>query len=65
MLFLSHPDYSSITRSVSELAGLNMPNARFMRTGFVAFGTTTILAAPMRLTATPAYRRPLWCSGWR
>jgi hypothetical membrane protein len=63
--FLSHPDYSSITHSVSELAGQNMPNAWIMRTGFVAYGTATILAALMRLTATPAYRRRLWCSGWR
>ena len=52
--FLSHPDCSSITHSVSELAGQNMPNAWIMRTGFVAFGTATILAALMRLTATPA-----------
>lgn len=51
---VSHPDYASVTHTVSQLAGQNMPNAWIMRTGFVAFGAATVLAALLRLPAQPA-----------
>jgi hypothetical protein len=43
--FFSHPAYSSMADTVSELAGQNMPNAWIMRSGFVALGVGVCLAA--------------------
>jgi hypothetical protein len=46
--WLSHPDYSSIAHTTSELAGQNMPHAWIMRAGFTGFGSGTALAALWR-----------------
>ncbi|MDZ7627712.1 MAG: DUF998 domain-containing protein [Parvularculaceae bacterium] len=61
--FMSHPAYSSVSHSVSELAGQNMPNAWIMRTGFVAFGGATMIAALSRLRADPAVSSTLCVFG--
>ncbi len=52
--FASHPAYSSITHSLSELAGQGMPNAWIMRSGFVAFGGAVLAASLLRLRRDPA-----------
>jgi hypothetical protein len=61
--FASHPAYSSITHSVSELAGQNMPNAWIMRAGFVAFGGTVLIVALADLRATAAVNAALCVFG--
>lgn len=61
--FASHPDYSSIRHSLSELAGQAMPNAWIMRSGFVAFGGAVLLASLMRLRSSPAVFGPLAAFG--
>jgi hypothetical protein len=61
--FASHPAYSSITHSVSELAGQSMPNAWIMRAGFVAFGGAVLLAAFADLRANPAVNAALCLFG--
>lgn len=61
--FASHPDYSSIRHSLSELAGQGMPNAWIMRAGFVAFGTAVLVASLMRLRSSPAVFGPLAAFG--
>jgi hypothetical protein len=43
--WLSHPDYSSLRHSTSELAGSGMPGAWLMRGGFIAFGGGVAAAA--------------------
>lgn len=50
----SHPDYSSIRHSTSELAGQAMPHAWIMRAGFIGFGGGTALSALLRWRAMPA-----------
>ncbi len=52
--FLSHPDYRSVSHSVSELAGQNMPNAWIMRAGFVAFGAAVVVATLLHWRSGPA-----------
>ena len=52
--FLSHPDYSSIRHTVSQLAGQAMPGAWMMRAGFWAFGLGTLAAAVVTLRREPA-----------
>ena len=55
----SHPDYSSIAHTTSELAGQGMPDAWIMRSGFAAFGLCTAMAAAMRLRDRPFTSAPL------
>lgn len=55
----SHADYSSITHTVSELAGQNMPSAWIMRSGFAAFGAACALAAILTWRAAPVERSAL------
>jgi len=49
----SHPAYSSVSHSLSELAGQAMPYAWIMRGGFVAFGLSMVAASLMRLSTNP------------
>jgi hypothetical protein len=55
----SHPDYSSIAHTMSELAGQAMPDAWIMRLGFVSFGLCTAIAAALRLRDRPCTAVPL------
>jgi hypothetical membrane protein len=50
----SHPNYSSVVHSLSELAGQNMPGAWVMQAGFIAFGAAVALAAMLQLRGRPA-----------
>lgn len=59
----SHPSYSSITHSVSELAGQAMPNAWIMRAGFVAYGAAVLIVALAGLRASPAINLALCAFG--
>jgi hypothetical membrane protein len=52
--FASHPDYSSVRHSLSELAGQDMPNAWIMRVGFVVFGAAVLAASLARFRNDPA-----------
>jgi hypothetical protein len=52
--FVSHPAYSSLTHTVSELAGQSMPHAWIMRTGFVAFGGAVLAVALAGLRGMPS-----------
>jgi hypothetical protein len=61
--FASHSAYSSMTHSVSELAGQNMPNAWIMRVGFIAFGGAVLSAALADLRARPAVNAALCVFG--
>jgi hypothetical protein len=56
---VSHPDYSSLAHTTSELAGQGMPNAWIMQSGFAAFGLCTALAATIRLRDRPYTTAPL------
>jgi hypothetical protein len=49
--FFSDPNYSSLSNTLSELAGQNMPAAWIMRLGFVAFGLSVIVAVVLRFRA--------------
>jgi Protein of unknown function (DUF998) len=51
--FFSHPDYSSISHTTSELAGQNMPGAWIMRTGFIGFGAGTLAASALVFRRIP------------
>lgn len=55
----SHPNYSSLAHTTSELAGQGMPNAWIMRSGFATFGACTAFAAAMRLRDSPVSAAPL------
>ena len=54
-------DYSSISNSISELAGQALPNAWIMRLGFAGFGTGILIASaldprrPLTRAATAAF----------
>jgi Protein of unknown function (DUF998) len=61
--WLSHPDYSSVAHTTSELAGQNMPNAWIMRAGFIGFGGGTALAALWRRRSMPAVAAALLLFG--
>jgi hypothetical protein len=50
---LSHPAYSSLSHTLSELAGQLMPNAWIMRIGFVSFGSAVVIASLMLIRAAP------------
>jgi hypothetical membrane protein len=52
--FLSHPGYSSLSHTTSELAGQNMPHAWIMRIGFAAYGLSVALSALNHFRAGPA-----------
>jgi hypothetical membrane protein len=52
--FVSHPGYSSVRHSLSELAGQDMPNAWIMRGGFVAFGVAVLFASLARFQSNAA-----------
>jgi len=43
--FFSHPEYSALAHTTSQLGGQNMPGAWIMNGGFVLFGSATALAA--------------------
>ena len=43
--WLSHPAYSWITHTTSQLAGQNMPGAWIMRTGFLGYGAGILAAS--------------------
>lgn len=49
----SHPGYSPLAHSLSELAGQAMPHAWIMRGGFVGFGLAVGLASLMRWRHDP------------
>ena len=51
--FASHPAYSSVRHSLSELAGQNMPNAWIMRGGFAVFGGAVLAASLIRWRSDP------------
>ena len=55
----SHPDYSSISHTTSELAGQNMPNAWIMRAGFALYGLAALAAALGRLRDAPLLHLPV------
>lgn len=59
----SHPNYSSLAHTMSELAGQTMPNAWIMRLGFVIFGACTALAAALCLKVRPHTAAPLMVFG--
>ncbi len=52
--FLSHPEYSSLAHTTSELGGQSMPNAWIMNGGFLAYGLGVACGALSRLRKTPA-----------
>jgi hypothetical protein len=56
--FASHPDYSSVRHSLSELAGQGMPHAWIMRSGFLAFGAAVMVASLARFRNSP----PVFCA---
>jgi hypothetical membrane protein len=60
---VSHPDYTSLGHTTSELAGQAMPNAWIMRTGFAMFDLCTALAAAMLLREHPITMTPLTVFG--
>lgn len=55
----SHPEFSSIADTTSELAGQNMPGAWIMRAGFFLYGASALWAAANRLTADPLRHLPV------
>lgn len=61
--WFSHPGYSSISHTTSELAGQNMPRAWIMRLGFTGFGAGTALAALMGWRRQPAVAAALLLFG--
>ncbi len=50
---VSHPAYSSLAHTTSELAGQNMPAAWMMRLGFMGFGLGVAVASLARWQAMP------------
>lgn len=60
---LSDPAFSVLRHSTSEQAGQAMTGARLMRTGFVAYGAGTALAALLARTARLWVRMALFLFG--
>ncbi len=52
--FVSHPGFSSVRHSTSELAGQNMPNAWITRAGFVLYGLSVAVPGTCLLRPRPA-----------